>query len=159
MVTCLTDGSGGGAVARTGYSEQCVSSAGAVYHALPGTRTDRAWYQAILRRDSAPFLDAVAEVVACRPNLVVSDAVDGYNPMHDLCAAVGAAAAARLGVTHLVSRAITGDTGEIAYAVGLDPDAIGRKRAAVAAYVPLAEEAHRILKAEESALPVEYLRR
>ena len=98
-------------------------------------------------------------MVACRPNLVVSDAVDGYNPKHDLCAAVGAAAAARLGVTHLVSSAVTGDTGNIAHEVGLDPDAIGRKLAAVAAYGPLAEEARRILKAEESALSVEYLRR
>lgn len=159
MVACLTDGSGGSAVARTDYSDQCVRSAGAVYYPLAGTRSDRAWYQAILRRDSAPFLDAVAAVVACRPNLVVSDAVDGYNPMHDLCAAVGAAAAARLGVAHLVSRAITGGTEEIAHKIGLDPDAIGRKLAAVAAYGPVAEEVRRILKVEESALSVECLRR
>lgn len=168
IVFLLTDGSAREAPSRTGYSARCVESAnskcGAVFAAAP----DRAWYEAILRRDVAPFIAcaeaAVATAVKNRCTLIVTDAVDGYNPMHDLCEALGAAVIAMLRregrqARHLVSRAVSGSDGEVVVELQLDGQAKRRKQAAVEAYTPLAEEARCLLESDTSALAVERLRR
>lgn len=165
LVLLMTDGAGGAARARTQLSAECVEQAGARAGDAFGVMSDRAWYEAILRGDTEPFEAAIDTIVesAGPGRLIVTDAVDGYNPMHDLCEAVGAAAAARLrrqgrSVTHLVARAIAGGEGAIAAELLLDSAALQRKRMAVERYLPLADEARRLLDEEPGALAVERLR-
>jgi len=167
-VFLLTDGSGGKNPPRTKHSETCLQSVGAELINTCGVMPDRFWYEAILRCDARPFMSVVeaAETAAMRQGcaLIVSDAVDGYNPMHDLCEAIGTAVAVRLGrravsVEHLVN-AVTPGSGAPVYAeFPLDPAALRRKRAAVDAYIPLADEARRLAQAEPRYLAVECLRK
>jgi hypothetical protein len=91
LVCILTDGSGGGSQPRTGFSRDLITRCGAAAGPVFGPLSDRAWYAAILAGDTAPFLDAAERIaaVAASGALVVADPVEGYNPMHDLCAAVG----------------------------------------------------------------------
>lgn len=164
VVFWLTDGSGSEATSRIEDSWRCVARAGASYGNLPDTQNDRAWYRAILLGDAALFHRVVDGLVSAAITqgacLIVSDAVDGYNPMHDLCEAVGAAVAARVpDAIHLVSHAVAGDVGAAVSELRLDADSIERKRAAVDAYRPLADEARRLLEADAAALAVERLRR
>lgn len=164
----MTDGSGGGA-ARTHYSLQAALSAGASPGAVFGLAPDRDWYVAILTFDLTMFDKVVGALVEAAnaegSTLIVSDAVDGYNPMHDLCEAVAAAAVRALrqqgrNVVHLVARAVAGGAADdIATELRLDQDAQQRKQVAVDAYTSLAEEARRLLGDEPAALSHEYLRR
>ena len=93
----MTDGSGGGA-SRTHHSQETVLRAGAHAGVAFGMATDRDWYSAILSADLALFDRMIGAIVqaatAQASTLIVSDAVDGYNPRHDLCEAVAASAAA-----------------------------------------------------------------
>src|SRR5262245_57039512 len=108
----LTDG--GTAAPCVEYSAACAAEAGAAPGAAFGAASDPTWYDAILRGDVSLFERVVEAATATalrqRSTLIVSDAVDGDNPMHDLCEAVGAAVAAAVrrhgvDITHLVARA------------------------------------------------------
>lgn len=164
----MTDGSGGG-VSRTHYSSEVALRAGARPGAAFGMASDRDWYSAILNADTTMFeamIDAVTQAAAAEgATLIVSDAVDGYNPMHDLCEVVAASAASALrrqgrNVTHLVARAVSGgDNGDVVAEIRLDDEAQARKQAAIDAYTPLAEEVCRLLDEEPGALASEQLRR
>jgi hypothetical protein len=151
-VSILTDGSGGQASSRTAYSSEVLAAAGASRGPVFGEAPDRAWYDAILRRDASPFIQAAQAIAASagdEPEIrVVGDAVDGYNPVHDLANAVAAAVAARLGrsrtqVSLLASPAVP-MPGSPALTIRLDEAALARKLRAVDAYLPLAEEARRM---------------
>ncbi len=153
VVCLLTDGSGGNAAARTDYSRRAVAAAGAEEGPVFGPMSDKAWYEAILARVAKPFHGVVDAAVAAARGAasvtVIADAVDGYNPVHDLTSAVGAAVAARLrashgSVTSLVSAAVPGVAGTVRRGLLLDIAAQERKAAAIHAYAPLAEEARRI---------------
>ena len=167
-VFVLTDGSGGAAASRLEHSRAILDAAGAAAGEVFGEATDRTWYAALLAGDQAPFQRAVALIVAAarrhRPGLLVTDAVDGHNPLHDLCQAIGSAVAARLAaggqrLQHLVARATADGIGEPVECWPLEAEAVGRKRLAVAGYVPLAEEARHILATEPAALRQEELLR
>lgn len=161
IVSILTDGSGGDKASRTGYSEATLAAAGAVPGPVFGTMPDQAWYRAILERDVALFRQVVEAIVAPAAGeaacTVVSDAADGYNPVHDLTSAVGRAVAVRLEaagvkVRRMASAAVPGVKGDVAERLDLDEVACARKLAAVRAYQPLAEEARRILAADPASL-------
>lgn len=164
----MTDGSGGGA-SRTHYSSETAFRAGARIGSAFGMAPDRDWYAAILNADTTMFesmIDAMVQAAMAQDAiLIISDAVDGYNPMHDLCEAVAASAASTLrvqgrNVTHLVARAVSGgDDSEILAETRLDNEAQARKQAAIDAYTPLAEEVRRLLDEEPGALASEQLRR
>lgn len=164
----MTDGSGSG-VPRTHHSLQSAQRAGARPGAVFGLAPDRDWYAAILNADLTMFdkvISAIVEAATAKGNtLIVSDAVDGYNPMHDLCEVVAASAALRLrrqgrDVLHLVARAVAGgDSDDIVTEIRLDSDAQQRKQEAVDAYTPLAEEVQRLLDEDPAALSREQLRR
>ena len=165
-VCILTDGSGGSQASRIAYSEDSVVGAGASVGPVFGVMSDKDWYGAILAGNGRPFHEAVEKIVnAARgePEVtVVADAVDGYNPVHDLAAAVGSAVAIGLAksgskVTMLVSAAVPGVAGEIAREILLDDDAQKRKAAAIRAYYPLAEEARRILEEDPASFGRETL--
>lgn len=164
----MTDGSGSGAP-RTEHSLQSAESAGARPGSVFGFASDRDWYAAILNADTTLFnivIDAIVDMaIAERVTLIVSDAVDGYNPMHDLCEAVAAAATMHLrrrgqDVSHLAARAVAGGRDDdIVTEIKLDGDAQHRKQAAVDAYTPLAEEVQNLLAEDPEALCREQLRR
>lgn len=167
-VCILTDGSGGNQSSRTEYSKGTLAAAGAEPGPVFGQTSDRNWYEAILAGDAAPFrhvANALIETVGNAPAVtVVADAVDGYNPVHDLTSAIGAAVAARLAaagaaVTRLVSAAVPGSCGRHETEVLLDRQARARKMAAVRAYIPLAEEARRIFEEAPESFGREVLMR
>src|SRR5213075_735251 len=61
-------------------------------------------YAAILSGDAAVFVDCATRLAAwlrdANVDCVASDGIEGYNPTHDLCAAMVAHAARRAGVRH-----------------------------------------------------------
>lgn len=164
LVYILSDGSGGAQSSRLSYSRSAISAAGATLIEGSGQRSDREWYAAMLAGDVSIFAETVAAIVtaAAEVPLVVADAADGYNPLHDLCQAIAEAAAAR--IAHrpkpprlLVSPATAAAMGTESVVWMLDDVAMRRKRAAVSAYTPLAEEAKRLLAEAPDALGTERL--
>jgi hypothetical protein len=166
FVFILSDGSGGAQSSRLGHSVSAIRGAGSTLIEGSGQRSDREWYAAILAGDAAPFRQAADAIAAAaltvHAPLVVSDAADGYNPLHDLCQAVASAAVARVArgskaPEFLVSPAIASAMGIPSIAWKLEADAARRKRLAVAANMPLAEEAARLLAEAPDALYTEQL--
>jgi hypothetical protein len=98
-VCVLTDGSGSGGEGRlestTAVLARTGSRAGPVY----GWMSDREIYAAILDGDAARFCrlvdDLAAVMVESEADVVVGDAVEGYNPSHDVCRLVVNAALRR----------------------------------------------------------------
>lgn len=164
----MTDGSGGG-VSRTHHSLEIVKRTGACAGAAFGLAPDRDWYAAVLAGDQSLFGSVIEAVVhaatALAATRIVSDAVDGYNPMHDLCEVVAASAVAVLksrghAVEHLVARAVSGgDDTDVVSTIRLDRQTLVRKQSAIESYMPLAEEVRRLLQEEPDALACERLRR
>ena len=89
LVFILTDGSGRTGRSRLDSSRQLIARAGARPGDIFGRFSDREFYEALLSRDPAPFVE-IAERMAHsfvhgRIVRVVGDALDGYNPGHDVC--------------------------------------------------------------------------
>jgi hypothetical protein len=161
LVCVLTDGSGSGGEARldstTRMLQRTASTAGSVYGAL----SDRAIYAAMLGGDTDLFrrlADELAEVlVEHDADRVVGDAVEGYNPSHDVCrlvidAAVRMAGRARGTPIANYDFLLVGPPGSCPEAlratslfVRLDDDALARKLDAADAYPELAGEVHAAL--------------
>jgi hypothetical protein len=152
LLCILTDGSGGLSASRVHYSaalaEHCGAARGPVFGPLP----DRAWYAAILGANAAPFLEAAASIVrAAEPGApVVADPVEGYNPMHDLAAALADSVASRTGGQRL-TYPLMAPLGQGA-PLPLDGATLARKQAAIDAYTPLADEVQALLRADPQAL-------
>lgn len=165
-VYLLTDGSGGRHNARTEYSHHIVKAAGATPGSVFGEIPDAAWYEALLAGDQIFFLDVFTRISADLDSdqevQVVSDAVDGYNPVHDLAFVFGSAVNAllqkkRKGHQQLCSAAVPNVPGTVQVEIKLDQDAQARKRAAIEAYTPLADEARLILARDPGCLTRERL--
>jgi hypothetical protein len=166
LVFILSDGSGGAQSSRLGYSASAIRAAGATLIEGSAQRSDREWYAAILAGDIAAFTETAdtitAAALAINVPLVVSDAADGYNPLHDLCQAIGSAVVARIArdstpPRFLVSPATQSAMGNEAIAWKLEDEAVRRKRLAMSAYTPLTEEIARLLVEEPNALSTERL--
>lgn len=157
MLCILTDGSGSVAPPRTRFSAVLAAGCGAARGPVFGAMSDRAWYAAILAQDLAPFRAAVEAIAAAAAAgaPVVADPVEGYNPMHDLAAAVADAVTARTGGPRLTFPLTHPAPG--GQALRLDAAALARKRAAVEAYTPLAQEAQALLRDQPEALAEERL--
>ncbi|MGH7028215.1 hypothetical protein [Brevundimonas sp.] len=152
-VCVLTDGSGGVGPGRLAHSRECLARTGAAAGAVFGPLSDRAWYAALLAGDHSPFLEAADQIWATaralRAATIVSDARDGYNPMHDAAFSIAAMVAEGLAsrgqpVRHLVVPA----TGKAPVAplreLQLDAAAVARKEAAFQRYAPLSGEIEQI---------------
>ncbi|WP_266158354.1 hypothetical protein [Dyella silvatica] len=89
LVCVLTDGSGGDEIPRTKQTRAILTAAGATTGPIFGMLTDRQIYEHMLAHDGHLFEDIcerLAQVIIDqRIEVVVSDAVEGYNPTHDLC--------------------------------------------------------------------------
>ena len=96
VVHVLTDGSGHSSLARIGMTAQFLREVGAEEGSLFGRLSDRAAYAAILDSDSALLLELADELAAGItdnvPSMIVCDALEGYNPVHDLCRLIAGAA-------------------------------------------------------------------
>jgi hypothetical protein len=166
-VAVLTDGSGAGEAGRIGLTSELLESAGCERSPVYGALSDRQVYEAILEGNAALFL-AVAQrlaewIVREQVELVASDAVEGYNPTHDLCAAI-AGRAARLAtqtsgrpVEH-VTFLLTGPPTMAnppcdAFGMRLEPDAVTDKLSEARRYAQLAGGA---LAGEVDAMIREY---
>lgn len=96
-VIILTDGSGGAGASRLGASRQTICSAGATLTSVVAADSDKRFYGAILSRDVAFFSDitqgVLHQLTSSSAELVVSDAAEATNPVHDICSAIATIAA------------------------------------------------------------------
>ena len=166
LVFILSDGSGGTQSSRLDYSISAIRATGATLIEGSGQRSDREWYARILAGDVPAFMQAADAITAAAPAtqapLVVSDAADGYNPLHDLCQALGSAVVTRIArdarpPKFLVSPATAAAIGTESIAWKLEDAAALRKRQAMSAYFPLAEEAAQLLDETPNVLNTERL--
>jgi len=85
----LTDGSGRGQQSRLGSTEKVLSSASAKRGSIFGRWTDAQAYEILLTGNLAALVDVTRELadalVANNIEVVVADAMEGFNPTHDLC--------------------------------------------------------------------------
>jgi len=98
VVHVVTDGS---RQARLDATAALLRDAGARPGTIFGRLSDQEAYAMILERNTALLFSIVAELAAAieaeRPAMIVSDAAEGYNPVHDLCRLIAGAAVAAAG--------------------------------------------------------------
>ena len=96
IVHVLTDGSGHTSAPRLDATAQLLGDAGARPGAIFGRLTDREAYAMILECNDDLVLslatELAAEIEKEQPKIVVADALEGYNPVHDLCRLIAGAA-------------------------------------------------------------------
>ncbi|ESS72130.1 hypothetical protein MGMO_70c00250 [Methyloglobulus morosus KoM1] len=89
IVVALTDGSGHIGQSRLEISRKFLGEAGATPSRLYGMSSDREIYSKILEQDHLFFLglaESVANLLIDQSTeFVAGDAIEGYNPSHDLC--------------------------------------------------------------------------
>jgi hypothetical protein len=155
IVFALTDGSGGHGEDRRATSLRIIQSAGASVGPVFGLAPDKRWYAAILAGEYGLF-DQAAHLIAaaCRNagvRRIVTDSIEFYNPMHDLCNALAAGIVRSLrgggaADVELFDYAIECPdlrNGPAAMEFTLTDEALRRKLGAIASYLPLAAEADR----------------
>jgi len=151
-VCILTDGSGRAGAPRTQYTHDLLEAAGAIRGAVFGSHSDAAIYRALLGRSHELFVGLAQEIAAdideSAPSSVVTDALTGYNPVHDLCRWIAGAALAmsgRRGIPQYefsTAARVSGD----GFRFELDAAAAGTKLAAANAYAPLRAEVNETLQ-------------
>jgi hypothetical protein len=114
-VHVLTDGSGHSRVSRISRTAELLGETGSQRGAIFGRLSDREAYAMILERNTT-LLDSLvtelaSELAGRRPGVIVCDAAEGYNPVHDLCRLIVGAAIEMAGV----------ETRQYEYAVISDP--------------------------------------
>ncbi|HEY0782601.1 MAG TPA: hypothetical protein VGE98_09110 [Thermoanaerobaculia bacterium] len=154
-VLVLTDGSGGAGASRLASTTAVLARTGAVPGPLYGRLSDRALYAALLAGDLPLFRALAAEIVAALRDLgaqvVAGDAIEGYNPSHDVCRLLVDAAVARLAAEGLpvanlefpldaAPEPLAARDREGGVELTLDDAALDRKLAAAFAYPELREE-------------------
>ena len=155
-VFVLTDGSGRSNQSRLDSTTRIITQVGALPGAIYGRLTDRAAYAAILNHEFVRFIDFARELskafVADQTDFVAGDALEGYNPMHDVCrliinAAVKVASRARAHqianfAFSLVSQSDARPEPPPANEIWLqlDDSALARKMSAAQGYAELAGE-------------------
>lgn len=174
-VLVLTDGSGGTGRSRLDSSRRLLAATGARPGSMFGALTDDALYAALLGGDLELVRGLARQVAGALleldAELVVSDALEGFNPAHDLVrhlvdAAVALVARARGRAPASYDFALDGLPDECppglqprALRVALDDAAWARKQTAAATYTELAGEVGAALRlADPEAFRVELLR-
>jgi len=175
VVCVLTDGSGSGGEGRLESTTAVLARTGARAGPVYGWMSDRAIYAAILEGDADRFRrladDLAALLVEGEVDCVVGDAVEGYNPSHDVCRLVVNAALRLAG--HALGRPIAaydfvlvGAPDQCPEAVRaravwlrLDDGALARKLDAARGYPELAGEVeHALARFGEAPFRTECLR-
>ena len=175
LVCVLTDGSGSTGEERLESTTHLLSRSGSRPGGIYGRMSDRDLYAALLRRDHGLFISIADELrdilVERRVDLVVGDAIEGYNPSHDLCrllvnTAVRMASRARAAAIASYDYPLIGAPGQCpdrlrgsAWLLELDDVALDRKLRAARGYPALAAEVESALaKFGEDPFRIECLR-
>ena len=174
IVFVFTDGSGRSNQSRLDSTTTILRQTGAKPGRIYGRLTDAAGYAAILNHDFDLFVgigDELCEAFMAEGiDFVAGDALEGYNPMHDVCRLVINAAATVAGQVRgrrveNFKFSLTGEPGALHASPAadeicrrLDDDAFARKMAAAKGYAELAGEVHATLeRTSTDALRVECL--
>ena len=174
-VFVLTDGSGRSGRSRLASTTRILDEVGARKGSFYGRFTDVAAYSAILSHDCAVFAGLARELarhlIDQRINYVAGDALEGYNPTHDVCRLVIGAAVemANRSGDHKARNfdfplAAPPDNyseahGDQALRIAVDDRAFARKMSAARAYSELASEVETAINDnKEEAFRVECLR-
>lgn len=143
-VFLLTDGSGTTGRSRLRFSAELLQSLGAPTGAIFGRMTDQQAYNTILDGDTDQIdtlvRDLAGDLQHHGVSVVVADAAEGFNPVHDLCRMIVGAAASRIGSPDASVRhyeypldagpaAFDSSSGEVV-SQDLDDDSFARKIAA-----------------------------
>jgi hypothetical protein len=96
VVHVLTDGSGGGSTGRLERTAEYLHESAATPGAIFGRFSDHQAYEMILSGNVELLFSVVSalavELKAEQPDWLVTDAAEGYNPVHDLCRLIAGAA-------------------------------------------------------------------
>jgi hypothetical protein len=166
---CLTDGSGGNGQPRLASTGSLLDSAGATPGAIYGRFSDREFYRLLLDRRMDVFTDLAGELaqslIDADVSCVAGDAMEGFNPSHDVCRALIDSAAviveARTGrVLQNYEFAVYNAAGDDAgISLQLDDAALERKIGAAMAYAEMRDEVEAALRRfGNAAYSVESLR-
>lgn len=153
-VFVLTDGSGYAGSPRVASTRRLLRSARVPEGAIFGRMSDREAYEAMLAADADRLAGIAGELasvmIARRMRLVVADATEGYNPVHDLCRPIVGLActlAAREGVTvrHyefsvVGSPELPMPPGSPAMILDLDDETFARKLSIARSFAPLRQD-------------------
>lgn len=171
-VFVLTDGSGRSGQSRLQSTTRILERAGASKGLFYGRVTDCEAYNAILNHDFDLFVGLARELARFLidegVDMVAGDALEGYNPTHDVCRLVIGAAvemANRSGhhevasFDFLLTSVPEEDVGRQGIRIELDDDAFARKLAAARSYAELESEVNDALSVDSGrAFRVECLR-
>lgn len=174
-VFVLTDGSSRSGKSRLHRTTSILNSLGAQPACIYGRVTDTEIYSAILDRNCDLFIETARELaqalVRDQIEYVVGDAIEGYNPAHDLCRLIINAAvnkASQMG--HCVESfdvALAGKSADMSaeeladsISIEVDDEMLSRKLQAARDYSEMAADLHRILDEQGiDSLQTERLRR
>jgi hypothetical protein len=171
----LTDGSGASSKSRLASTTKIVEQNGARMGRIYGRLTDREIYSAIIKVELELFIDLseelAGELVREEIDCVAGDAIEGYNPAHDVCrfiinAAVEITSRKRnqplpnfeVSLTNQPANKVEAMTGE-PIRIDLNEQDVSRKLEAAHAYHELAGDVDQILKSEGiESVQTEWLR-
>jgi hypothetical protein len=155
-VFVLTDGSGGRATSRIDDSRELLGAIGASPAPQFGDLTDREAYALLMHRDVQHLQRLVGDLADAlnrlAPRVVAGDALEGFNPVHDLCRVLIDSACELLDITdprRNLAFSLTGapvPTPE-SVTVRLDDAALARKIAAARAYTAIEDDVQRMIDA------------
>lgn len=164
QVFILTDGSGHSGKSRLDSTTKVLEQIGAKAGHIYGRLTDRKIYSAIMGQELNLFIDLAEELAEAllreQIDYVVGDALEGYNPAHDICrliinAAVEIASCTRGQSIPNFDILLTGKPSDYPEAcfenaiwLYLEEDVFARKLECLRAYSELAGEVERIIKQE-----------
>jgi hypothetical protein len=150
-VFVVTDGSGHGETSRLSFTKTLLRSIQVKSGSVFGRFTDRQLYAAVLRGQVRWATDLAAELASFlierQSPIIVTDAAEGYNPVHDLCRPIAGAACAYARRAGVIVRqyefALTGsphrpDGQDLVHE--LDDSTFAAKISAARSYAPLQPE-------------------
>lgn len=146
---CLTEGSGGAGSARIGSTDRLLQRIGATRGPIHGRFSDKEAYRLLLDGRADVFVALVHELAESLDGAdvtsVAGDAMEGFNPVHDVCralidAAVALIATRRGRVLRNYEFSLHDGAGTDALVVDLDPQALDRKIAAAREYPEMRDE-------------------
>jgi hypothetical protein len=149
LVSVLTDGSGAHGRSRLADTTALLISAGATRAPVYGGFADADAYAHLMAGDGAPFVTAAEQLSICFADhgisAVLTDAAEGYNPVHDLCRIIAETSVSLCGLRApcLYEMDLIGppDGGGRGIRLQLDEPAFARKLEAVRRYPVLRAEA------------------
>jgi hypothetical protein len=172
-VYILTDGSGYSGASRVPNSLKIIENCGATLSPVKGYFSDKEMYRIILEKDHAELI-VLMEIILKdfeenKIEIVFGDAIEGFNPTHDLCRYILNIVVAIFekkvnrdisNYDFLLDRMITAEESKDAIAVSLTDEDFKRKYQAASNYTELAGELqHALEKYGPELFKTEYLRK